>query len=70
MVSTLRFHSLKEINIKERRPFWLLVTIVIALAVVVMNPQVALFLISILYVGVAVVENIWLYMRTGKVGGP
>jgi CDP-diacylglycerol--serine O-phosphatidyltransferase len=70
MVSTLRFHSLKELNIKERKPFWLLVTIVIALAVVVMNPQVALFLISILYVGVAIVENIWLYTRTGKVGGP
>lgn len=70
MVSTLRFHGLKEINFRERRPFWLLVTILVVLAVVYMHPQTALFVFALIYLGVGIVENSWLFLRRKKRGSP
>lgn len=50
MVSNVTYHSLKEANLKERRPFGLLVVIVALLAVVAYHPALVLFLISLTYV--------------------
>ena len=50
MVSNITYHSLKEANLKERRPFGLLVVIVALLAVVAYHPALVLFLISLAYV--------------------
>jgi CDP-diacylglycerol--serine O-phosphatidyltransferase len=68
MVSTLRFHGLKEINLRERKPFWLLVAIVVVLAVVFMHPQTVLFVFALFYLGVGIVENAWLFLRKRKTG--
>jgi len=43
MVSNITYHSLKEANLKERRPFGLLVVIVGFLAVVAYHPELVLF---------------------------
>jgi CDP-diacylglycerol--serine O-phosphatidyltransferase len=73
MVSTLRFHGAKEIDFSKRKPFWILVAIVVAFAVVVMHPAIALFVFSMLYLAEGIVENIVLYSRRRgkmyKVGG-
>jgi CDP-diacylglycerol--serine O-phosphatidyltransferase len=50
MVSNITYHSVKEANLKERRPFGLLVVIVALLTVVAYHPALVLFLISLAYV--------------------
>ncbi len=50
MVSNLTYHSVKEANLKERRPFGLLVAIAALLAVVAYHPALVLFLLSLAYV--------------------
>ncbi len=50
MVSNITYHSLKEANLRERRPFGLLVLIAGILAVVAYHPALVLFLISLGYV--------------------
>lgn len=56
MVSNITYHSLKEANLKERRPFGLLVFIAAFLAVVAYHPELVLFLVSISYVAVGLIE--------------
>ena len=72
MVSTLRFHGAKELNLGRRKPFSILVAIVIVFAFVVVHPQIALFLFAMLYLIGGIIENIVLFYRkrkrTGKAG--
>jgi len=56
MVSNITYHSLKEANLKERRPFGILVAIAAFLAVVAYHPELVLFLVSISYVAVGILE--------------
>ncbi|MDH4163073.1 MAG: CDP-diacylglycerol--serine O-phosphatidyltransferase [Nitrospirota bacterium] len=59
MVSNITYHSLKEANLKERRPFGLLVVIVAILAVVAYHPALTLFLVSLVYVGIGIGEALY-----------
>ncbi|MGE5893071.1 MAG: CDP-diacylglycerol--serine O-phosphatidyltransferase [bacterium] len=63
MISTLRFHGAKEINFRERKPFWVLVAIVVVIAVIVMHPPIALFTFAMLYLLWGIIENIYLFTR-------
>jgi CDP-diacylglycerol--serine O-phosphatidyltransferase len=58
MVSNITYHSLKEANLKERRPFGILVVIAAFLAVVAYHPELVLFLVSISYVAFGILEAI------------
>ncbi|HSQ78425.1 MAG TPA: CDP-diacylglycerol--serine O-phosphatidyltransferase [Nitrospirota bacterium] len=66
MVSNITYHSLKEANLKERRPFGLLVVIAAFLAVVAYHPALVLFLVSISYVMVGIAEALYKLMRKRK----
>lgn len=66
MVSTLRFHGAKELNFRERKPFSILVAIAIVLAVIVMHTEIALFVFAMLYLGVGIIENGYIYYRKFK----
>ncbi len=59
MVSNITYHSLKEANLKERRPFGILVIIAAFLAVVAYHPALVLFLVSIFYVAVGIAEALY-----------
>jgi CDP-diacylglycerol--serine O-phosphatidyltransferase len=59
MVSNITYHSLKEANLKERRPFGLLVAMVVILAVVAYHPAFMLFLISLSYVLLGIGEALY-----------
>jgi len=59
MVSNITYHSLKEANLKERRPFGILVVIAAFLAVVAYHPALVLFLVSISYVGLGIAEALY-----------
>lgn len=63
MVSNITYHSLKEANLKERRPFGILVVIAAFLAVVAYHPALVLFLVSISYVAVGIAEALYGLVR-------
>jgi CDP-diacylglycerol--serine O-phosphatidyltransferase len=63
MVSTLRFHGIKEIDFSRRRPFIVLVALVMVFVVVVVEPEVALFGFALLYLAASIIENIYLFKR-------
>jgi len=66
MVSNITYHSIKEANLRERRPFGLLVAIVAFLAVVAYHPALVLFLVSISYVAVGLAEALYKLIRKAK----
>ena len=66
MVSTLKFHGLKEINFSKRKPFWILVAFVLVIAIVVIHPAIALFVLAMIYLAEGLLENIYLYYRKRK----
>jgi CDP-diacylglycerol--serine O-phosphatidyltransferase len=66
MVSNITYHSLKEANLKERRPFGLLVVIVGFLAVVAYHPELVLFLVSVSYVAVGLAEALYKLLTRRK----
>jgi CDP-diacylglycerol---serine O-phosphatidyltransferase len=66
MVSNITYHSLKEANLKERRPFGILVIIAAFLAVVAYHPALVLFLVSVSYVAVGLVEALYGLLRRQK----
>ena len=50
MVSSLNYFSFKEINIKNRKPFNVLVTSILILLIIAYKPKILLFLIVSLYI--------------------
>jgi CDP-diacylglycerol--serine O-phosphatidyltransferase len=68
MVSTLRYHSLKEIDAKRRKPFWLLVVLVAAFVLILMYPEIVIFLFAFLYMIWGIVENFIIY-RSRRITG-
>jgi len=69
MVSNITYHSIKEANLKERRPFGLLVAIVVFLAVVAYHPALVLFLVSLSYVAAGIAEGLYKLLRRAKPAG-
>jgi CDP-diacylglycerol--serine O-phosphatidyltransferase len=63
MVSTLRYHGAKELDFSRRKPFWILVAIVIAFTIIVIHPPVALFLFAMVYLFGGIIENVILFYR-------
>lgn len=63
MVSTLRFHGLKEIDLKRRKPFWILVAIVLVFTILAIYPHIAPFAFAMLYLTEGIVENIYLHYK-------
>ena len=60
MVTTLKFHGLKEIDFKKRKPFWLLVAIGTALVLIIMYPAIVIFLFAIIYVLWGIIEGTYI----------
>ncbi len=71
MVSNFRYYSFKEIDIRRRVPFVVIIAVVLALALVSTNPQLMLFAI---FSGYAVSGPLWtlieLRRRRGQRGRP
>jgi CDP-diacylglycerol---serine O-phosphatidyltransferase len=66
MVSNITYHGIKEANLKERRPFGLLVGIVALLGVVAYHPALVLFLISLAYVVLGIGEALFKLLKSRK----
>lgn len=63
MVSTLRYHGLKEIDPKRRKPFSILVAVVGGFVLVFMYPETVIFLFALVYMLSGVVESVVLHYR-------
>ncbi|OGW36335.1 MAG: CDP-diacylglycerol--serine O-phosphatidyltransferase [Nitrospirae bacterium GWD2_57_9] len=59
MVSNITYHSLKEANLSQRRPFGILVAIAAFLAIVAYHPSLVLFLVAISYVASGLIEALY-----------
>lgn len=69
MVSTLRYHGLKEVNPKSRKPFGILVAFGVALALIFTDPEIVIFVLSIAYMFWGIFESAVLFYRKRKLGG-
>lgn len=63
MVSTLRFHGAKELNLSRRKPFSILVVIVVLFTFIYIDPPIALFVFTMIYLVAGIIENIVLFYR-------
>lgn len=66
MVSTLRFHGMKEVDFKKRKPFWLLVVVVVAFVLIFMYPEIVIFLFAIIYVFWGIIEGTYIFHKKHK----
>ncbi len=66
MVSTITYHGPKEANLKQRRPFGILVIIAAFLAVVAYHPALILFLVSISYLTTGLAEALYKLLKKPK----
>ncbi|MFA5352984.1 MAG: CDP-diacylglycerol--serine O-phosphatidyltransferase, partial [Thermodesulfovibrionales bacterium] len=60
MVSTLRYHGLKELDFRERKPFGFLIFFVLLLFVLFLHPSTAIFVFAMVYLVWGIIENIFL----------
>lgn len=63
MVSTIRYHGLKEIDFREKKPFWFLIVFVLILFVLFIHPSTAIFIFAMAYLIWGIIENIYLSIR-------
>jgi CDP-diacylglycerol--serine O-phosphatidyltransferase len=49
MVSNFRYFSFKQLNVKKRHPFWLLVSAVLFIKLTIAEPQIMFFTVFLLY---------------------
>ncbi|OGP65764.1 MAG: hypothetical protein A3K22_04860 [Deltaproteobacteria bacterium RBG_16_42_7] len=69
MVSTLRYHGVKEVDPKSRKPFWLLVAVVAAFVLIFMYPEIVIFVFSVCYMLWGIIEGIIIFNRERKLKG-
>lgn len=63
MVSTLRFHGVKEVDFREKKPFWMLIVFVLILFVMLIHPSKAVFVFAMIYLFWGIIENIVLLVK-------
>lgn len=63
MVSTLRFHGVKELDFRERKPFWVLIVFVLILFVFLIHASSAMFIFAMAYLVWGIIENAFLFIR-------
>jgi CDP-diacylglycerol---serine O-phosphatidyltransferase len=66
MVSTLRYHGLKEVNFKEKKPFWVLILFVLVLFILLVHPPTAVFVFAMSYLVWGLMENLYLMINRKK----
>jgi CDP-diacylglycerol--serine O-phosphatidyltransferase len=66
MVSTLRYHGLKEVDFRERKPFWVLIVFVLILFVLLIHPSTAIFIFAMAYLLWGIIENAFLLIKRRK----
>lgn len=63
MVSNLRFHALKEVDFREKKPFWILLFFILLLFFIVIHPSLAVFILASIYIFSGIIENIIIFIK-------
>jgi len=63
MVSTIRFYSIKVLDFKNRKPFWLLIVVAVAFVFIFMYPEIVIFIVSIIYMLLGIIEGTLLFRK-------
>lgn len=63
MVSSIKFHGLKEVDFREKKPFWILLFFILLLFFIVIHPPVAVFVLASIYVVSGIIENIIILIK-------
>lgn len=66
MVTTLKFHGFKELDIKRRKPFGLLVAVGMAILFILMYPEIVMFIVTAIYVTMGVIEGMYIIHKKRK----
>lgn len=66
MVSNLKFHGLKEVDFKEKKPFWILLFFILLIFFIVIHPPIAVFILASIYVISGIIENIIIFIKKRK----
>ncbi len=66
MVTTLKFHGFKELDLKRRKPFWLLVAICVAILCILMYPEIVMFIVTAIYIIMGIVEGMYIIHKKRK----
>jgi CDP-diacylglycerol--serine O-phosphatidyltransferase len=66
MVSTIRYHGLKELNLKSRKSFWFLVLFVLLFFVIYINPPAVIFSFSMIYMLLGISEYGYFFYKRRK----
>jgi CDP-diacylglycerol--serine O-phosphatidyltransferase len=66
MVSNLKFHALKEIDFREKKPGWILFIFLLILFFLFIFPTTAIFILASLYVLSGIIENIIILIKRKK----
>ncbi len=69
MVSTLRYHGIKELSSKKRMPFGLLVAVVLTIVLIFMYPEIVIFIFSVGYMVWGIVESAIILQKRRKTRG-
>lgn len=67
MVSTVRYHGLKEIDFRERKPFWVLIVFVMILFVLFIHTSTAIFIFAMIYLFWGIIENTIIFLRSRRI---
>jgi len=63
MVSSLRYHGIKELSSRKRMPFWLLVVVVVTIILIFMFPEIMIFTFSLCYMLWGLVESAIIFKK-------
>lgn len=58
MVSTIRYRSMKMVDLKSRNSFFVLVVLVFGMFVIAIKPEITMFVLTLVYVASGVVEEL------------
>jgi CDP-diacylglycerol---serine O-phosphatidyltransferase len=62
----MRFHGVKELDFRERKPFWVLIVFVLILIVFLIHASTALFVFAMTYLIWGIIENVFLLLKRRK----
>jgi len=66
MVSNIKFHGLKEVDFKEKKPFWLLIFFILLLFLIIIHPHIAVFILACIYVLSGIIETVIIFIKKRK----
>jgi CDP-diacylglycerol---serine O-phosphatidyltransferase len=66
MVSPLRYHGLKEINLREKTPYWALLILILILFSLLVEHRIAMFVLAMIYLFWGLIENAYLFINHRK----